>query len=85
MECILQRSMSYRTKDVRTAYEWLKICVLDPHVKKVVVIAHSQGGIIASLVLNRMLAELPHDAISKLVGRPRLRPTHGNTLSLRRR
>ena len=67
-ECLLQRVFSYSTMDVRVAYDYVKACLADPTVSKVVLIAHSQGGIIASLVLDRLFADLPSESISKLVG-----------------
>ena len=67
LECLAQRCFSYSTIDVRTAYFYLKSYLIDPEVKKVVLIAHSQGGIIASLAVDRLFAELSHDMISKLV------------------
>ena len=66
-ECIIQRCLSYPAKDGRIAYEAVKASLVDPEVKKVVLIAHSQGGIEASLVLDRLLATLPPEMISKLV------------------
>ncbi|EON65266.1 hypothetical protein W97_04504 [Coniosporium apollinis CBS 100218] len=66
LECLIQRCLSYNTTDVRVAYECLKQHILDPNIEKVVVLAHSQGGIVISLALDRMYAELPSRAISKL-------------------
>ncbi|KAF2139314.1 uncharacterized protein K452DRAFT_75157 [Aplosporella prunicola CBS 121167] len=66
LECMIQRCFSYNTSDVRCTYEVLKLHILDPSVDKVVVIAHSQGGIIISLALDRMFAEMPSRALSKL-------------------
>jgi hypothetical protein len=54
-------------------YDHLKAFVLDPSVRKVVVIAHSQGGLVLSMVLDRMYADLPCDQMSKLVGVPNCR------------
>lgn len=64
MECIVQRCLSYHTRDTRIAYE----CVWNSlqTKKKVVIIAHSQGGIITSLVLDRLYTHAPTSLLSKL-------------------
>ena len=67
LECLVQRCLALNTMDVRVAYDYIKACLLDPTVDKVVLIAHSQGGIIASLVLDSLYADLPCAIISKLV------------------
>lgn len=67
LECLLQRCLSYKTMDVRVAYEIVKGCLMDPEAKKVVLIGHSQGGIIVSMVLDELFPELPNESMSKLV------------------
>lgn len=52
--------------DVRVTYSYVKATLLDPTVNKVVIIAHSQGGIIISLVLDQLFTEMPANAMSKL-------------------
>ena len=69
LECLVQRCLAFNTMDVRVAYDYTKACLLDPTIDKVVLIAHSQGGIIASLVLDSLYADLPCAIISKLVRR----------------
>ena len=66
LECLVQRCFSYKTKDVRIAYSYVKAVLVDPTVKKVVLIGHSQGGLIASLVLDELFSELPTSCMSKL-------------------
>jgi hypothetical protein len=51
---------------VRETYTFLKASLLDPSVKKVVLIAHSQGGIIASMALDWLYADLPSSALRSL-------------------
>ena len=63
---MIQRCFSYKTKDVRIAYSYVKAVLVDPTVKKVVLIGHSQGGLIASLVLDELFSELPTSCMSKL-------------------
>jgi len=53
--------------DVRVAYDYIKACLLDPTVTKIVLVAHSQGGIIASMVMDGLFADLPADIMWKLV------------------
>ena len=52
--------------DTRIAYDYVKACLADPAVKKVILIGHSQGGIIVSLVLDRLFADLPAETMAKL-------------------
>ncbi|KAL9640120.1 MAG: hypothetical protein Q9204_000837 [Flavoplaca sp. TL-2023a] len=66
LECLLQRCLSYKTLDVRVACEIIKEYLVDTEVEKLVLVAHSQGGIIASLVVDTMLMELPDDIVGKL-------------------
>ncbi len=66
IECLIQRAFAYRTTDVRVAYSYIKATLVDPTVRKVVLIGHSQGGTIVSLVIDQLLTELPTECISKL-------------------
>lgn len=67
LECLIQRTMSFNSKDVRVTYEYVKAYLSEPAIKKVVLVAHSQGGIIISMVLDHLFSELPSSIISKLV------------------
>ena len=49
LECLIQRDFAYKTSDVRIAYMSLKPFLMDTAMKKVVLIGHSQGGLIVSL------------------------------------
>ncbi|KAK4694602.1 hypothetical protein P7C71_g3005, partial [Lecanoromycetidae sp. Uapishka_2] len=66
LECIIQRTLAYRTNDVRMTYSYVKAVLVDPTVHKVILIGHSQGGIVISLVLDQLFAELPTSCMSKL-------------------
>lgn len=66
IQCLVQRDLSYNTPDVRQAYTCLKALLLNPSTKKVVLVAHSQGGIVASMALDWLYAELPSSALRKL-------------------
>lgn len=67
MQTLLQRCLSYMTMDCRVAYDHIKALLVDPKVKKLVLLAHSQGGAIASQIVDELFSDLPHDLISKLV------------------
>ena len=53
--------------DVRVTYDYLKACLNDPTVGKIILIAHSQGALIVSMALDYLYADLPHEVFSKLV------------------
>lgn len=65
-ECIIQRSFDLFTEETRVAYEYVKAYCTDPEVKKVVIIAHSQGTIMASQILDQLYVDLPSEAVSHL-------------------
>ena len=67
LECLVQRCLAFKTTDVRVAYDYTKACLLDPTITKVVLIGHSQGGLIASMVLDDLFADVPSEVLSKLV------------------
>ena len=48
------------------AHSYVKATLVDPTVDKVVLIGHSQGGLIVSLVLDQLFSELPSECMSKL-------------------
>ncbi|KAK2734875.1 hypothetical protein FQN57_001438 [Myotisia sp. PD_48] len=66
LECILQRSFSYKTHDVRFAYDYIKGLTVDPKLRKVVIISHSQGAIVTSMVLDMLYADLSVEQLSKI-------------------
>jgi esterase/lipase superfamily enzyme len=53
--------LGYTTKDVRVAYDNIKEALLNPDLQRVIVIAHSQGGIILSMALDNLLSDLPRE------------------------
>lgn len=65
-ECIMQRAFDLFTEETRVCYEYVKAYCTDPKVKKVVMIAHSQGCIMASQILDQLYVDLPADAVAKL-------------------
>ena len=64
---LIQRDFSYNTSDVRVAYDYVKACLCDPTVQKVVLVGHSQGGIIVSMVIDELLTDLPQEVFGKIV------------------
>jgi hypothetical protein len=66
IQCLIQRDLAYDTPDVRQTYTYLKTSLLNPSIKKVVLVAHSQGGIIASMALDWLYADLPSSALRNL-------------------
>lgn len=67
VECLIQRCFAYNTRDIRVTIDSVKAWLADDEVSRVVLIGHSQGGIIISLVLDYLFADLPAAYISKLV------------------
>ena len=65
-ECIVQRTFSHVTSDTRETYRYLKGRLTCKDVSKLVVLAHSQGGIILSAALDMLLADLPNEKLKKL-------------------
>jgi len=53
--------------DVRVAYDQVRAYLFDPEVRKVVLIGHSQGGIIISMLIDELLKTLPQGTFSKVV------------------
>ena len=66
LECLIQRDLSYNTLSVRIAYDHIKAALASPEAKRVILIAHSQGGIVASLVLDGLFTDVPLSELSKL-------------------
>ena len=64
--CLIQRAISYHDLSTRLTYAYLKAFLVDPTVTKVVLIGHSQGGIIVSMAIDDLLAQLPARTMSKL-------------------
>ncbi|KAL1411876.1 hypothetical protein Q8F55_002858 [Vanrija albida] len=65
-ECILQRDYRLITQDIRVGYFALRDAVLDPKLERVVLIGHSQGGIIVTAMIDQLLAEFPHHVLKKV-------------------
>ncbi|WEW59402.1 hypothetical protein PRK78_004874 [Emydomyces testavorans] len=66
LECIIQRSFSYNNYIIRFTYDHVKAYLVNPNVHKVVLIGHSQGAIIISMVLDLLFTDLPAENMAKL-------------------
>lgn len=66
LECVIQRSFSYNNYAVRFTYDRVKAYLIDPKVHKVVLVAHSQGALITSMVLDLLFTDLPAENMAKL-------------------
>ncbi|KAF9330385.1 hypothetical protein BG006_006679 [Podila minutissima] len=65
-ECIIQRCFGYTTEDARQLYYSVQSELRKDDIHRVVLIAHSQGAIIASLVVDRLLASESTTDLKKL-------------------
>lgn len=66
LECVIQRTFAYPTLDIRTVYLTISALLKQEDTKKLVLIAHSQGGIEAGMVLDWLFATLPREQVAKL-------------------
>lgn len=66
IQCLVQRNFCFSTPDIREAYASIKDALLKEHIKKVVFILHSQGGIEGGLIIDWLLAEMPQNCLQKL-------------------
>ncbi|KAF9084654.1 hypothetical protein BGX29_002446 [Mortierella sp. GBA35] len=64
--CIIQRCFLYTTDDTRQLYATAQRELRDPNNLRVVLIAHSQGALIASLVVDRLVASETTANLKKL-------------------
>lgn len=64
--CLVQRAVAYHDFGTRLTYAYVKAMLVDPTVTKVVLIGHSQGGIIISQAIDDLLSQLPAKTMSKL-------------------
>ena len=63
---MIQRNFSYATPDIRDGYRVVKEALTDPRYKKLVLILHSQGGIVGGMIIDWLLDEVPQDLLQKL-------------------
>ena len=63
--CLIQRAISYHDSGSRATYDYVKAVLVDPTITKVVLIGHSQGGILVSQAIDDLLSQVPR-TMSKL-------------------
>ncbi|KAL2872842.1 uncharacterized protein BJX67DRAFT_376625 [Aspergillus lucknowensis] len=66
IECLIQRDLDYKTVAIRQGRAQLRGALVAPATKKVVLIAHSQGGIIAASIVDWLFGELSYTQMQKL-------------------
>jgi hypothetical protein len=66
IECLIQRDFNYMTYDALVTYNLVRQALLNESTIKVVLLGHSQGGLIVTLVVDRLLAEMSQDVLAKL-------------------
>ncbi len=66
LESMFQRTFAFPTLDIRNAYKTLSELVNDDDIKKLVLIAHSQGAIEAGMMLDWVYATMPMEKVGKL-------------------
>ena len=66
LESMFQRTFSYPTLDIRNAYKTVADLLSEDGIKKLVLIAHSQGAIEAGMILDWIYSTMPTKNVSKL-------------------
>ncbi|WRT66772.1 uncharacterized protein IL334_003735 [Kwoniella shivajii] len=66
VECTLQRDLTWNTTDTREGYNIIAKHVADGTKEKIVLIAHSQGGIIMSSWADQLLADFSYQQLKKV-------------------
>tara|TARA_R110002003_G_scaffold149_2_gene13485 strand:- start:3526 stop:4587 length:1062 start_codon:yes stop_codon:yes gene_type:complete len=66
LESVVQRSFGFRTAETRIALPIIRTYLQDPNIYRVVLIAHSQGGLIASHILDDLYTDLSEFDLHKL-------------------
>ncbi|KAK6907925.1 hypothetical protein I203_101926 [Kwoniella mangroviensis CBS 8507] len=66
VECMLQRDLFWNTTDTREGYNIISRHVADPDKEKIVLMAHSQGGIIMSSWADQLLSDFSHEQLKKV-------------------
>ncbi|KAK4686596.1 hypothetical protein P7C73_g3538, partial [Tremellales sp. Uapishka_1] len=66
LECVLQRDLLWPTTDVREGYNIIARHVADPRKTRIVLMGHSQGGIILSAWIDQLLSDFSADQLRKV-------------------
>jgi len=63
---IMLRNFQYPTNTFRLTYNTIKASLMDDSCKRVVLMSHSEGAIIAQMVVDRLLIEMDNNMLAKL-------------------
>ncbi|WWC71171.1 uncharacterized protein I206_105124 [Kwoniella pini CBS 10737] len=66
IECMLQRDLFWATTDTREGYNIISQHIADSSKEKIVLLAHSQGGIIMSAWADQLLADFSYAQLKKV-------------------
>ncbi|KAI9043981.1 uncharacterized protein KD926_002360 [Aspergillus affinis] len=66
IKCLIQRNFCYATQDVRDSYDLVKQTLWDDDCHRLILIAHSQGGIATSLIVDWLVGEISQGHLQKL-------------------
>ncbi|CEH17682.1 heat shock protein 70 [Ceraceosorus bombacis] len=66
IECLLQRDLRWPTRDERVGYNALATWLGNKDIKRIVLIGHSQGGILCSNWADQLLSDFDRTTLSKL-------------------
>jgi hypothetical protein len=66
LECMMQRDLLLTTTDIRVGYKTVRKAVLDRRRKRIVIIGHSQGGIITSAWADMLLTDVPAELLARV-------------------
>ncbi|BEI79725.1 hypothetical protein CcaverHIS002_0102540 [Cutaneotrichosporon cavernicola] len=66
LECMMQRDLLLTTSDIRVGYKTVRKAVLDTRRKRIVIIGHSQGGIISSAWADMLLTDVPAELLARV-------------------
>lgn len=63
LQCFIQRDLLWPTDDARLGYEILSRAIRNPDLTRIVLICHSQGGIIVGSWIDQLLDDFPHSQL----------------------
>jgi hypothetical protein len=66
VECILMRDLHLNTANIRNGYKYIYQAIADPTLEKVVLIGHSQGGIIVTAWVDQLVTDFSREMLRKL-------------------
>lgn len=66
LQSILQRNLFLPTRDVRNGYKYVHEAIMNCTLERIVLVAHSQGGIIVSAWVDQLIADLPPALLTRV-------------------